>query len=100
MQSGNAECIEFFIDNQVQFLKNKYNDNPFNPSGSTSREECGNNHSVERHVSYGSANNSVSDKEVSKSPSLILSNFEEGGLLLTILNSKDIDQGYIQVHLV
>ncbi|WP_264376068.1 ankyrin repeat domain-containing protein [Wolbachia endosymbiont (group B) of Sphaerophoria taeniata] len=51
---------------------------PFNPSGSTSREECGNNHSAARHVSYGSANNSVSDKEVSKSPSLILSNFEEG----------------------
>lgn len=51
---------------------------PFNPSDSTSREECGNNHSAARHVSYGSANNPVSDKEVSKSPSLILSNFEEG----------------------
>ncbi|WP_264330685.1 hypothetical protein [Wolbachia endosymbiont (group B) of Erebia ligea] len=51
---------------------------PFNPSSSTSREECGNNHSAARHVSYGSANNPVSDKEVSKSPSLILSNFEEG----------------------
>lgn len=51
---------------------------PFNPSDSTSREECGNNHSAARHVSYGSANNPVSDKEVSKSPPLILSNFEEG----------------------
>ncbi len=29
VQSGNAECIKFFIDNQVQFLKNKYNENPF-----------------------------------------------------------------------
>lgn len=48
----------------------------FNPSDSTSRKECGNNHSAARHVSYSSANNPVSDKEVSKSPSLILSNFE------------------------
>ncbi|WP_343289548.1 ankyrin repeat domain-containing protein [Wolbachia endosymbiont of Encarsia formosa] len=27
-QSGNAECVKFFIDNQVQFLKNQYNENP------------------------------------------------------------------------
>ncbi|MFT4313561.1 MAG: ankyrin repeat domain-containing protein [Wolbachia pipientis] len=27
-QSGNAECIGFFINNQVQFLKNQYNENP------------------------------------------------------------------------
>lgn len=28
-QSGNAKCVKFFIDNQVQFYKNKYNENPF-----------------------------------------------------------------------
>lgn len=46
---------------------------PFNPSDSTSREECGNNHSAARHVSYGSANNSVSEEGANKFPSATLS---------------------------
>ncbi|UYC23445.1 ankyrin repeat domain-containing protein [Wolbachia endosymbiont of Aedes aegypti] len=74
MNEENCGLIKRFGDT------NRYSifSTPFNPGGSTSREECGNNHSAASHVSYGSANNPVSDKEVSESPSLILSNFEEG----------------------
>ncbi|WP_343289546.1 hypothetical protein [Wolbachia endosymbiont of Encarsia formosa] len=74
MNEENCGLIKRFGDTNKYLIFST----PFNPSGSTSREECGNNHSAACHVSDGSANNPVSDKEVSKSPSLILSNLEEG----------------------
>lgn len=48
---------------------------PFNPSSSTSREECGNNHRAAHHVSYSSTNNLpfVSEEGTNKFPSATLS---------------------------
>ncbi len=36
-QSGNAECIGFCINNQVQFLKNQYNENPLHKIASNAK---------------------------------------------------------------
>ncbi|MGL9757940.1 MAG: ankyrin repeat domain-containing protein [Wolbachia sp.] len=38
-QSGNAECIKFFIDNRVQFLKNQYHENPLHKIAGNSETE-------------------------------------------------------------
>ncbi len=63
VQSGNAECIKFFIDNQVQFLKNKYNENPFHKiAGNSETQENAINFLI-KHLKFLGRPNSKIDQE-------------------------------------
>lgn len=65
VQSGNAECIKFFIDNQVQFLKNKYNENPFHKiAGNSETQENAINFLIEHLKFLGRLKSKINQENV------------------------------------
>lgn len=65
VQSGNAECIKFFIYNQVQFFKNKYNENPFHKiAGNSETQENAINFLIEHLKFLGRLKSEINQENV------------------------------------